>query len=286
MMDVSISIASYNTGDRLCDTLRAIFAGGNSISFEVIVVDNASADGTLERIRRDFPQVQLIANTENRYFSPAHNQASSIAKGKYFLILNSDITLERDTLSEMVCFLDSHLDVGAISPVLYDRDGLPQRSCWNAPTLLEIILTRNPQMYLFGGFYNGGYKKRGRVSSDGPKEVEVVSDACMMIRTNLFLKIGGYDTNMLMYCTEDDICHRVWKARYKVCILPQLRVTHVQSYSTRRSSWRRINEIKVKDTVTYFRKYHNHASTLLVALSMYVEHLLGIGWKWLWNRLN
>lgn len=286
MMDVSISIASYNTCDRLCETMRAIFAGSDSVSFEVIVVDNASGDGTPERIRRDFPQVQLIANTENRYFSPAHNQASSIAKGKYFLILNSDITLGHDTLSEMACFLDSHPDVGAISPVLCDKDGLPQRSCWNAPTPLEIILTRNPQMYVFGGFHNRGHKRMGRISFETPREVEVVSDACMMIRTTLFLEIGGYDTNMLMYCTEDDICHRVWKAGFKVCILPQLRVTHVESYSTRRSSWRRINEIRVKDTIAYFQKYHNHASTSLVALSMYVEHFLGIIWKRLWNRLS
>jgi GT2 family glycosyltransferase len=285
-MDVSISIVSYNTYDRLSETLRAIFASSNSVSFEVIVVDNASGDGTPDRVRRDFPQIQLIANSENWYFSPAHNQASLVARGKYLLILNSDITVADNTLSEMVYFLECHSDVGAISPLLCDKDGVPQFTSWLYPSALDFVLTRNPQMYVFGNFDSFRRRKMGKVQLKVPTEVEIVCDACIMIRRDLFLQIGGYDERMLMYSTEDDICRRIREAHYKVYILPQLKVTHIGKYTTRKSSWEENNKILIKDTIAYFRKYHNFGSVLLVASSMYLEYFLSIAWKRIKKRLS
>ena len=113
-VDVSVVIVNYNVSDFLAQALRSIFQSDQSLKVEVLVVDNNSIDGSVDMVRDQFPQVHLIANTENTGFGSANNQAIRIARGRHILILNPDTIIQEDTLKTMVRFMDEHPDAGAL----------------------------------------------------------------------------------------------------------------------------------------------------------------------------
>src|SRR3990167_4925997 len=135
MIDLTVSIVSYNTQDLLRRCLASIFKHTQSINFEVIVVDNASVDGSVAMVKHEFPQIKLIRNRRNRFYAPANNQALQLARGRYFLILNSDIFLTTNAFKKMINYLDRHLQIGAVEPLQLDVAGkvVPTGSRHNTP---------------------------------------------------------------------------------------------------------------------------------------------------------
>src|SRR5439155_12254163 len=138
-MDVSISVVSYNTRDLLADCLRSISAATHDLSYEVIVVDNASADGSADMVAAEFPDVQLVRNSENRGFAAANNQALSHARGCYVLLLNSDARLRPGAINEMAGFLDAQPTVGVVGGQLFNADGSFQSSYFDFPDWISEL---------------------------------------------------------------------------------------------------------------------------------------------------
>jgi GT2 family glycosyltransferase len=134
MADLSVVIVSWNVRDLLRQCLSTL-AKADPLSLDIIVVDNASADGSVEMLQAEFPTVQLVANPDNRGFPTANNQGIALARGRYVLLLNSDTEVLGDALATMVAFADAHPDVGVVGPQLLNTDGSVQSSRRRLPTL-------------------------------------------------------------------------------------------------------------------------------------------------------
>jgi len=139
-IDVSVCIVSWNVWEDLRACLASLFDADNQVSFEVIVVDNASSDGTASQLPAEFPQIKLIANQENRGFAAACNQAIAASRGRYCFLLNPDTIVPEGGLDELLRFADDHPQAGVIGPKLVYPDGSLQYSCRRFPTVSAAIL--------------------------------------------------------------------------------------------------------------------------------------------------
>ncbi len=140
MLDVSILIVNWNTCQITLDCIRSVYAQTKAISFEVIVVDNASADDSVEKIEAEFPQVTLIKNTENRGFAAANNQAMEVAQGRYWLLLNSDTVVLDCAIQKTIAFADEHPTAAVIGCRVLNADRTLQPTCFMCPGPLNLIL--------------------------------------------------------------------------------------------------------------------------------------------------
>ncbi len=213
-MFFSIIIVNYNTKTLLKNCLNSIFVNCQLNDFEVIVVDNDSRDGSIEMLDKNFKdKVKIIANKENIGFGPANNQGAQIAKGEYLFFLNSDTIIKDDILTLIKNFLETNSQVGIVSPCLLLENGTKQEFAFgNFPTLFNSVFRKIDIK---------------NTNNNKPREVDWVSGAALIIRKNIFKKVGGFDENFFMYFEDVDLCKRVWDLGYKIMILPQFFLVHL-----------------------------------------------------------
>ncbi len=229
MPDVSVIIVSYNTRDLLLQCLTAVLGAAGSLTVEIVVVDNASEDGSADAVAQRFPGVRLIRNPDNRGFAAACNQGLAEAKGWGLLLLNPDTRVAPNALAEMAAFLKGHPRVGAVGAQLIHEDGRLQNSVANFPTLTTELVNKSLLRRLFPGRYPG---KEGAHS--GPVEVESVIGACMMVRREALHAVGPLDEGYFFFLEETDWCYRMRAGGWKIFSLPHVRVVHLQGRSARR----------------------------------------------------
>jgi GT2 family glycosyltransferase/tRNA A-37 threonylcarbamoyl transferase component Bud32 len=254
-VDVSVLIVNFNGGDVTPACLASIPAG-----LEVVVVDNGSKDGSPDAIAEKFPRVRLIRNAVNRGFAAAVNQAMDAARGRYFLLLNSDARLSPEAVDLLRAHLDAHPDVGMIAPQLLHEDGRKQHSFDNFPSLATVFLNKSLLRLLAPGKFPS---KRQEFAE--PRDVESVIGACMMVRRELVEKIGPLDEAYFLFLEETDWCLRAWRAGYRVVFLPAAKVTHLQGRSRDKVRVRARIEY-TRSLFTYFRKNRPLSSPVLRAL--------------------
>lgn len=230
---LSIIIISYNTCDITDDCLESIYSAQWRSDFEVIVVDNASCDGSVSMIREKYPQVRLIANSENRLFSCANNQGAEIACGEYMLLLNSDTIIKDDNLQRMVDFFDTLPDdVICIGPKVINRDGSLQSFGWALPSLSErfCMCFKIYRIVPFVAHFVPGLP----VYPDRIREVGWVVGACMMIRAGLYRKVGGLNERIEFYGEEQEFGYRTRKRfGLRTIYYPDASVIHLGGASTK-----------------------------------------------------
>ena len=278
---LTVSIVSYNTRDLLRRCLASIYKYTQGLSFEVIVVDNASTDGSTAMVETDFPRVKLIKNKNNRWYTGANNQALKVAQGKYFLILNSDIFLKNNSFKIMVDYLDKNPRVGAVEPLQFYEDGRivktgsrHNRVWWDLTELTLLHKLFKPRPY----FRMSNFNRRKTFAA------EVICDAVMMARTSLLKKINGYDEKMKLYYTENDLCRRIQKRGLTTVHLGEAKVWHRVSASTDKAGWKIISNVYARDARQYYLKYHSPFSADLLYWSMILNNFLIRGkstWPWL-----
>lgn len=256
-MDLSIVIVNWNTRDMLRDCLATVFAGLGTLKAEVMVVDNASTDGSLAMLETEFPQVIRIANAENRGFAAANNQALARARGRHMLLLNTDTLVHGDVLSAAVAHLDANPDIGVLGPRVLNRDGSTQVSATAFPTLPRLLgqtlgLNRVPAL--------DGYRLSGwdRLSA---REVEVISGCAMFVRAEAMREVGLLDEAFFFYGEETDWCRRFALAGWKVVFAPVGEITHFGGGSVRALSYRR-DLLLTEGTVRLHRKHGGLAAAL------------------------
>ncbi|MFC2101094.1 glycosyltransferase family 2 protein [Bacteroidota bacterium] len=216
---VSIVIVNYNVKQLLIDCLISIYKYCNRFSFEIIVVDNDSYDGSVEAIHERFPEVVIIKNNINIGFPAGNNQAFKIVKGEYIMMLNPDTVLIDDSFSIMLDFIESHADVSLVGPKLLNSDGSRQLSVWKFPRIKYILAE---MLYL-----NKLTPDRFYMSNkmDEPFEVESISGAAMLFKKDLLDEVGLL--NEYLFWIEDvDFCYRIKKKGGSVYYLPQTEVIH------------------------------------------------------------
>jgi GT2 family glycosyltransferase len=243
MIDLSIIIVNYNVKEFLKNLLDSIHKASQSLQVEIIVVDNASDDGSVEMLKEKFPDVILIENKINLGFGKANNIALQIAKGKYFLLINPDTLVAEDTFIKMINFLNENQDVGMAGCKILNPDGTLQLACrrsfpnpWTAFTKVTGLSTLFPKSKLFAR-YNLTY-----LDENQTYEVDAISGSFMMLKKEVYEKVGGFDEQFFMYGEDLDLCYRIQKAGYKIYYLHTTQIIHYKGESTKRSS---LDETKI-----------------------------------------
>lgn len=259
---VSIVIVSWNTRELLAHCLDSLAAqpfdihgattqqGQGGPSAEVITVDNASSDGSVDLVRRRFPWVRLIPNKENVGFAVACNQAMRLASGRYVILLNPDAEVEADTLTALVRFMEAHPEAGAAGPMLTDADGTPQTSCSPAPTLGRELW----RLFHLDAVWPFAIYRMHTWPTDRPREVDVAQGACLILRQSALGQVGLLDEQFFIYSEEVDLCQRLRQQGWKVYWVPGARVLHHGGQSTRQvaaAMFLRLYQAKI----LYFRKH-------------------------------
>jgi len=230
--DISICIVNWNGLALLRPLLRSILEHADGLKVRTIVVDNASADGSGEMVRREFPQVVLIANDHNAGFAAGNNQAARRAKGRYLLFLNNDTIVRPGALRTLVDFLDAHPDYAAVAPRLIGGDGRPQQTVRNLPALpalldqvLIIKWTR-----LFRRHYEA-YRERAFDPSRSAT-VQQVAAAALMVRHLAYDQCGPWDEGYEFGVEDVDLCKRL-AACGKIQYLAEAQIDHLGRISSR-----------------------------------------------------
>lgn len=236
-MRLSVVIVSYNVYHFLDNCLRSVRQAMRNIDGEIIVVDNASVDQTPELVRQHFPEVNIIANTDNRGFAVANNQGIRASKGDFILILNPDTVIGEETLGVCLNFFDQHPNAGAVGVKMLDGSGrfLPE-SKRGLPTLRASFMKMSGLYRLFprSAVWNSYYQ--GHIREDEIAETEILTGAFMMVRRAAMEATGGFDEDFFMYGEDIDLSYRIKKAGYSVWYLPDTHIIHYKGESTRKTT--------------------------------------------------
>ena len=285
-MDLTISIVNYNTREMLDLCLSKIISQRSPITFEVIVIDNSSSDGSVEMVKKKYPQVFLVENNTNRYFSAAHNQAFKHSTGRYFLIMNSDILITETTLPEMINFMDRYPDAGAASCIQKDQSSELWMTCWNFPTVMGVLATHWIGVHLFP---NSKIRKKAAMTDWdrlSTRSVDVVEDAFMFVRRESFEKLGGYDESLLLYYTEQDICLRLKHAGWKIYHNSATWVTHYREFTSNKQSSCEIWRLRRRDMYVYFKKHHGMIAASFLYLFYFLDSLIRVPAKYIGKKIK
>lgn len=233
MPDVSVIVVNYNTKDLILQCLKSVFEEESHLEKEVIVVDNASEDGSVEEIRnlkfknKNYKsRLKIIVNKKNVGFSKANNQGIKIAKGRYILLLNSDTKVKEETISKLLEFAQSKKNAGAVAPRLLNPDGTIQGSVFRLPTISLAI-----RQYWLG---ERGLLDKHAPISNKPLEVESCVMAAFMITPQALKRVGLLDERYFMYYEDLDFCRRIRKEGLKIYYLPSAEVIHYHGASARK----------------------------------------------------
>jgi len=251
---VSVCIVSWNVRDDLLTCLDSLRAGGAGLSTEIIVVDNASTDGTVEAIRQRVPEVQLICNEDNRGFAAASNQALAAATGDFLLLLNPDTIVPPGGFAELDRFARDHPEAGLIGPKLVNPDGTLQHSCRRFPTPMAALFRHTILGRLFPHNRWSAEYVMAEWDHVTPREVDWVSGACMLVRRESYERVGPLDEGFFWGSEDVDYCFRAHRAGWQVLYTPQPVVVHKVGAST--------NQVPVRTFVRFhrsmYRLYRKH----------------------------
>jgi hypothetical protein len=228
-MDISIIIVSYNTKEITRNCLKSIYDSTGKISFEVILVDNDSLDGSPAMVTKEFPQINIISNKDNKGFAKANNQGAKIANGKYLWLLNSDTVLQKNTLQELYTAAEKNSSY-ITSCQLLNQDGTPQPQGGALPTLFNTFTwMTNLDKISFVTTMIPPYQ------NDIP--TEWVGGTSMFVRRDLYLGLRGLDENIFMYGEDVEFCARAAKGNIPIHFFKNMALTHLgqQSGSSERS---------------------------------------------------
>jgi N-acetylglucosaminyl-diphospho-decaprenol L-rhamnosyltransferase len=232
-MDLSVVTVSYNTRELLRGCLASVFSTlGSRLRFEVIVVDNASLDGSVAMIRGSFPEVRVLANSENVGFAAGSNQGIRESTGQYVILLNPDTVATDGALADMVRLMEERNEVGAAGPSLLFPDGSFQHSAFTFPTLPMIFLDFFPLNHrLLDSRLNGRYPRAWYAKGE-PFAIDHPLGAALMVRRSVVDEVGLLDEDFFMYCEEIDWCMRIKRAGWQILCCPAAKIVHHAGQST------------------------------------------------------
>lgn len=263
-MKLSVVIVNYNVKYFLEQCLHSLEQAAAGIDHEVIVVDNASTDGSTEYITKRFPAIKWMACRENNGFSKGNNIAIAQAKGEYILLLNPDTIVTKEAIEGCVEFMDKHADAGACGVHMLRTDGtFAPESRRALPTPFVSFCKMSglsklfPQSRTFGRYYMQYLDK------EETNPIEIISGAYMMLRHKTIKKTGSLDEDFFMYGEDIDLSYRILKAGYSNYYLP-VRILHYKGESTNKSSYRYVHTF-YRAMQLFFKKHYSHYS-LLVSL--------------------
>ena len=229
---LSVAIVNWNTRQLLLDALASIYSAPPSFPFEVIVVDNASADGSAPAVAHAYPQVHLIANADNRGYAEGNNQAMKAARGAYILLLNPDVLLPAHGLERAVAFLEARPEAGALGVKQIHPDGSLQRSVRGFPTPLAVCWELIGLSRLFSRSRVFGAYRMTWFDYDAVLEVDQPMGTFLLLRRVAMEQVGMLDEDFPIFFNEVDWCLRCKRAGWKIYFTPEVEIIHYGGAST------------------------------------------------------
>jgi GT2 family glycosyltransferase len=242
-MDLSIIIVNWNTKDLLLQCLESVYQTIKRVEMEVFVVDNGSMDGSIAAAKGRFPEVKFIQNEINLGFARANNQALSLAKGRYLLLLNPDTQVKKGAMERLISFMDAHPEAGGAGAQLLNSDGSRQNSIANFPSLATELLNKSLLRWFFPSVFPG--KERNYPE---PIEVDSVIGACMVVKRDAIEPVGLLDEGYFLFLEETDWCYRMRRTGWKIYHVPQAEIYHFQGKG--------VEMEKKKARVEYYRSLY------------------------------
>jgi N-acetylglucosaminyl-diphospho-decaprenol L-rhamnosyltransferase len=262
-MDLTISIVNAGSRDALLACLASLRRSiHGDMAVEVVVLDNASGDGSVEAVRQRFPEVEVIAQEFRAGFASNHNRVIRRTSGRYILVANPDTFSEDWCLARLVSELDGQPRVAALGPRLVYPDGRPQASAWRFPTPASCVL----------GLITSG--KAGITQSTGaqPRRVDWLMGSAVVFRREAIEEVGLFDESFFLYFEEVDLCLRLHRAGWEMRYFPEVTVVHHKGDLSGYVPQRRINEWW-RGQHQYWRKHHSAAGARVAAFAVGARYL-------------
>ena len=277
MHDVCVSIVSFNTAGYLLRCIHSVIATSDNLDVQIVVVDNASTDGSPERVAAAFPSVEIIHNTRNAYFTRANNQAIQAGNARFTLILNADVELLPGTLKALLDYMEGHPEVGAVQPAMVDAKGQMQMIGGQSLSTLAGLRLHT----LLGHHLPGGTGTRRYYGLQGwdrtqTRPVEILADTCMLVRQEAIQLAGRYDERFLLYFTEDEWSDRLRANGWELVHYSDATILHHLHQSTSTVRRWRIRAIFARDMMNYFGKKNGLGAALLVGSVLGTELVVTI----------
>jgi GT2 family glycosyltransferase len=268
-VDLSIIIVNYNSKNYLNHCLKSIYEETKSVTFEIIVIDNASTDNSLDLAKRNFPQVKIIKNRVNKGFSAANNQGIRASSGKYVLLLNHDTEIKGKALKILLDFMGNNPTAGACGAKLLNSDGTIQhQSKRGFPTPASIFFYATGISRLFPKSKLFGRYLMTYLDSNKTNEVDALSGACILARRQVLDSIGLMDEDFFLYGEDLDLCYRIKRAGWKIYFVPQAQIIHFGGVGSRVRSHKSIIEFH-QSMFIYYKKHYKQKYPFLVTGLVY-----------------
>lgn len=276
--NLTVVIVSYNTIEMTRSCLKSVYDHLYGLKVEVIVVDNASIDGTVPMIKDEFPLVELIINEDNKGFATANNQGFLIAKGELVLLLNSDTIILEDVLKKSVDYMGCHPSVGAFGCRVLNSDMTMQPTCSGYPSLLRLFLLAVglDRLNSFDSYLMREWQR------DSEKDVDVVSGCYLLTRKNIITNIGGLDERFFFFGEETDWCLQMRKAGWSVRFSPVGEIIHHGGGSVKKLNHHR--DVMLTDaTIRLHEKNSGKVAAIIAFLILTTFNVLRTGY---WSILS
>jgi GT2 family glycosyltransferase len=271
-MLLSIIIVNWNTRQLLLSCLASIVANPPTSSFEILVFDNASSDGSVESIASEYPEVHLMASSVNLGFARANNRAAASAQGQFLLLLNPDTVVGPGTIDTLLRYLANQPQVAAVGPRLVQLDGTIQHSIERLPTLYREWW----RLLHLDHLYPVSTYPRQAFTSRQPRRVEVIAGACFLLRQEAVATTGLFDEEYFIYSEEIDLCDRLQERGWELHWVPEAVVSHLGGQSTRQVADRMFVEL-YRSKVKFFRKRRGRLSAWLYKVVLLQAGLVRYG---------
>ena len=273
MLDVSIIIVNWNARKPLHDCLKSIYENGDEVDYEIIVVDNASTDGSVEMVKKAWPDVNLIENSENIGFARANNIGIRQSTGPYVCLINPDVIALKDCIRNLVEFMDQNLHVGMAGPRILNPDRTLQCSCRHFPTIWNNVCQAIGLNYLFpkSALFSEPIMKYW--THDKERKVDVLSGCFWIVRRKAMDEVGLLDEDFFIYGEDIDWCKRFHKAGWDVTFYPGVEAIHYGGASSANAPIKFYLEMEKAD-LHYWKKHHGKLGAAVYTMILLLRHTL------------
>lgn len=234
---VSGCVVTYNNSSIISSCIESLLKWTQRVDFKLYIVDNHSTDGTVELIRENFPQVRVIRSKTNRGFGDGHNKVIPKLHSKYHFVINPDIVIDHDVISDLVDYMEAHEDVSMITPKIMNDDGTEQMLPKRNPSIRYLIVSKLKPFSHYRTVYTRADEKL-----NGPTEIDFCTGCFFGIRTAVFKQLNGFDDRYFMYMEDADLSREVRK-KAKIVFYPHAYVYH---------EWKRDNVKNIRGIFRWF----------------------------------
>jgi N-acetylglucosaminyl-diphospho-decaprenol L-rhamnosyltransferase len=265
-LDLSVIILSWNTRELLRQCLESLRGGTGDLAAEVILIDNASSDGSADMVARDFPEVRLFRNAVNTGYAAGVNQGLRESRGERICLLGSDTRVLPDALPALAAFLDAHPEAGAVAPRLLNPDGSVQKGCMRFPTLTTVFWWDTPLQALWPESRELRRYQMRDWDHRGTRRVEQPPGTCLMLRRSMVERIGPMDERLWLFFNDVDWALRMHRARAPIWYVDEARIYHHLGRST--AQFPDFAPLWYQNRIAYYRKHYHVVGAALTKIHL------------------